>query len=142
MGYSNMRNTYYMTEYGVCTVNFAYEDGDVLCYPDIIKVGVSLADGSITTFDARGYITNHTERELAAPETTAAEAKSKLLSSLSAQSVRKAVIPTDGGAEKYCWEIVCKADDGTDIIEFFNVDTLREEDILILLKNDSGVLTV
>lgn len=77
-GYKNMESAYYMTEYGVCTVNFSYNENGGICYPDMIKVGVSLSDGTVTTFDARGYITNHTERDLAAPKKAKKEARAKL----------------------------------------------------------------
>ena len=142
LGYKDMASTYYVVEYGVCTVNFAYESDGVICYPDLIKVGVSMADGGTITFDARGYITNHVARDLPEPKTTAAQAKAKLREGLSAQRERLAVIPTDGGGEKYCREILCKAPDGTEVIEYFNADSLLEEDILILLREDNGVLTV
>ena len=141
-GYKDMSSTYYVVEYGVCTINFAYESGGVICYPDLIKVGVSMADGGVVTFDARGYITNHTARDLPEPQTTPAEAKAKLREGLSVQSERLAVIPTDGGGEKFCRELLCKAADGTEVIEYFNADSLLEEDILILLREDNGVLTV
>ncbi len=142
IGYENMETTYYMIEYGVCTINFAYKEEGVLFYPDLIKVGVSLGDGGIASFDARGYIMNHSDREPVQPKKTSEEAAKLLSEGLSVESVRRAVIPTEGGSEVYCWEFVCKAGDGTDIIEYFNSDTLREEDILILLKNENGTLTV
>ena len=142
LGYNDMSSTYYAVEYGVCTVNFAYESGGVICYPDLIKVGVSMADGSVVTFDARGYIMNHTARDLPEPQTTSAQAESKLREGLSAQKTRLAVIPTDGEGEKYCWEILCSAADGAEVLEYFNADSLLEEDILILLHEDNGVLTV
>ncbi len=141
-GYGDMTGTYYVVEYGVCTINFAYESGGVICYPDLIKVGVSMADGSVVTFDARAYITNHVARDLPEPKTTAAEARAKLREGLSALKERLAVIPTDGGGEKYCREILCKAADGTEVLEYFNADSLQEEDVLILLHEDNGVLTV
>ena len=142
LGYNDMASTYYVVEYGVCTLNFAYETDGVICYPDLIKVGVSMADGSVVTFDARAYITNHTTRELSEPRATEAQAKDKLREGLSVEKARLAVIPTDGGYEKYCWEILCKSSDGTELLEYFNADSLREEDILILLREDNGVLTV
>lgn len=141
-GYDDMASTYYVVEYGVCTVNFAYESGGVICYPDLIKVGVSMADGSVVTLDARGYITNHTRRDLQKPRSTADQAKAKLREGLSVQKARLAVIPTDGADEKYCWELHCKTSDGTEVLEYFNADSLLEEDILILLHEDNGVLTV
>lgn len=142
VGYDGMESTYYIIEYGVCTINFAYVTEDTLCYPDLIKVGVSLNDGSISSFDARGYIMNHTERKPSAAARDQKEAAAMLSRGLSVEKVRRVFIPTDGGGETECWEFICKSSDGTDVIEYFNVSTLREEDILILLKNENGTLTV
>lgn len=142
IGYKNMKSTYYMIEYGVCTINFAYEQEGVLCYPDLIKVGVSMSDGSISSFDARGYIMNHRKRDFSALSVSAEEAKKKLSKGLSVEGMRRVVIPTDGGAEKECWELLCKAEDGTQVLEYFEVSTLNETDILILLQSENGALTI
>ena len=40
-----MQATYYFTDNGVCIINFAAVQNGVLCYPDLIKVGVALDNG-------------------------------------------------------------------------------------------------
>jgi hypothetical protein len=45
--FTNMRESYYMQSSGVLLINFAYQQGDYICYSDLIKVGVALYDGSI-----------------------------------------------------------------------------------------------
>ena len=52
-----------------------------------------------------------------------------------------ALIPTDGGGEARCYEFVCEAEDGQEILVYINAVNLDEEDILILLKSDGGTLT-
>ena len=56
-GYSSMKDTYYETTDGVMTLNFAYLDPatQTICYTDLIKVEISLQDGSILGLDARGF---------------------------------------------------------------------------------------
>ena len=44
-GFRSMKESYYMTDEGVCVVNFAYSQNGVTCYPDLIKVGVALDNG-------------------------------------------------------------------------------------------------
>ena len=68
-GYSSMKDTYYETTDGVMTLNFAYLDPatQTICYTDLIKVEISLQDGSILGLDARGYLVNHHQRQLAFP---------------------------------------------------------------------------
>ena len=60
-GYDSMKDTYYETDNGVMTLNFAYYDSasQTICYTDLVKVEVSLQDGSILGLDARGYLVNH-----------------------------------------------------------------------------------
>lgn len=52
----DMKETYYFTSDGICTINFAYTQSGVTCYTDLIKVGVALDDGSIVLFDAAALL--------------------------------------------------------------------------------------
>lgn len=134
------RDSYYISDEGLCVINFAYCEGDVMCYPDLIKVGVALDTGEILLFEGRGYIMNHTQRTIPTVTTTAEQAASVLNPSLTVKSSSLAIIPTDGGDEKFCYEFVCESD--TDhVIVYVNAQTLQEEDILILLMVDGGILT-
>ena len=47
ISYKNMKETYYSESGNILTVNFAYMQGDVMCYPDLIKVGVALDNGCL-----------------------------------------------------------------------------------------------
>lgn len=140
-GYDNMKSTYYATENGVCVINFAYQDGNCLCYPDLIKVGVDLTDGKLVSFDASDYIMNHKNR--AAPEKTVSvrEAVSAVAQCLTAKSAALAVIPTDSGGERSTYEITCEDSDGKTVLVYIDAETGEEADILILLFTDGGVLT-
>lgn len=42
-----MVESYHLTENNIMTINFAYQDGGALCYPDLVKVGVALDNGEI-----------------------------------------------------------------------------------------------
>ena len=57
-----MTQTYYMTYKNICTINFAYRENGVTYYSDLIKVGVSMKDGTVVSMEAKGYLTNHTDR--------------------------------------------------------------------------------
>lgn len=140
IGNSSFTETYYYTDEGVCTINFAYKDGDYICYPDLIKVGVSLDNKEIVLYDARGYIMNHTERNLSTPTKTVDEARTKLSPALKVKSVGCAVIPSNKN-EKICYEFLCSGNNNEDILVYINCENLIEEKILILLKSDGGTLT-
>lgn len=141
LGLGEFEESYFITDEGLCVINFAYSKNGVIFYPDLVKVGVALDNGEILLFEGRGYIMNHTERAVQEPERTAEEARAILSDALTVDSQHMAVIPTDGGNEKFCYEFVCHSDTDEDVLVYINADTLEEESILILLKVDGGVLT-
>lgn len=140
-GFFDMTESYYSISDGICTINYAYKDREYICYPDLIKVSVSLADGTILSADCRGYMMNHKDRNIPAPKLPAAEAQKSVSPLLAVTDTRLAVIPTDGGAEKYAYEFHCKNTDSTEFLVYIDTETGYEDDILILLYADDGVLT-
>ncbi len=141
IGYTNMAPTYSMCENGVCIANFAFMEGEYICYPDLIKVGVSLSDGAVVSMDARDYIMNHVSRRI--PEETVAKeaAVEAAADTLRVERVSRAVIPTGGGYEKFAWELKCADAGGQDVLVYIDTSTGQEDDILILLYADGGALT-
>lgn len=142
LGIENMESTYYEEYNNVLCVNFAYKDGDTICYTDLIKVSVAMDNGEILGFDARGFIVNHYERDLAEPVISETEAQGKLSPFLKVTDSRLALIPTDSVEEKLCWEFKCGTDYDETILVYINAQTGVEEEILILLITDSGTLTI
>ncbi len=132
--------TYYYVDNGVCTISFAYVNGTVICYTDLIKIGVDLSTGAVVLYEGRGYITNHKVRTLPTPTHTTDEARAIVSPALDIKSCSLCVIPTDGGYEKQCYEFLCTGENGKEIIVYINTQNLAEEDILMLLKTDGGTL--
>ncbi len=136
----NMIDTYFYTDNGVCVINFAYLDGQTICYTDLIKVGVAMDNGEIMLLETEGYLTNHTQRAFHTPKFTAAEAMKKISSDLEVKEIAITLIPTDAGGEVRCYEFLCEGIESQDILVYINALTLEEEQIFILLKNDGGTL--
>ena len=142
IGYKNMAESYYSTKNNICTINFSYSKNGVFYYPDLIKCGVSLDDGKIVSLDAETYLVNHTKRRNFSPKISKNKAASLVSPYLTINSAKKCVIPKENGKEKQCWEFNCTSTQtGEDALVYINCDTGREEDILILLRTDSGTLT-
>lgn len=137
----NFVSTYYFTDEGVCTVNFAHKEGATLCYPDLIKVGVSVETGEVVLLEAGGYLANHYTRTISTPKYSVDDARKVLSDKLNIVAQRRVIIPTDGKNEKHCYEFDCRGIDGEELLVYVNVDNLEEEKILLLLKTDGGVLT-
>ena len=137
----NFKTSYYFADEGMCVINFAYVQGDTVCYPDLIKVGVAMDTGEIVFYEAAGYIMNHKARTLKVPENTAEKAANVISDHLKVKQIGLAVIPSGGENELYCYELLCMGEDEEEILVYVNTETLFEEQILILLKTDGGVLT-
>lgn len=137
----NFKESYYVIENNICTINFAYTDNDIIYYSDLIKVGVNMETGEITSYCATGYIMNHTERTLTEPLLTPEEAQASLSSLLTVESGKLALIPTAGKNEVLCYEFTCSNDNDT-VLVYVNADTGMEEQIYIVIQQDNGILVV
>ena len=137
---TNMVDTYYFTDNGICVINFAFLDGQTICYTDLIKVGIAMDTGEVMLVEAEGYLTNHTTRAFQIPDHTPDEAAEKISSDLEIEKVSMTLIPTDGGGEVRCYEFLCKSETNEEILVYINVQTLQEEQLYILLKTDGGTL--
>lgn len=138
-GIQNMKETYYMISDGVCMINYSYLQDGVLCYPDLIKVGVALDNGGIVRFQSTGYLMNHKSRTLKA-QLSSADAQKKVSASLTVNLSRLALIPTPGLSEVLCWEFQCTGQNNDRVLVYINAKTGYEENILILQSSDTGVL--
>ena len=132
--------TYYSINEGVCVINMAYLDGETICYTDLIKVGVAMDNGEIMLFEGSGYISNHKNRAFETPKYSADEARNVLSDKLTVNEIAVALIPTKSAGEVRCYEFTCRASDGEEILVYINTQNLEEEDVLILLKSDGGIL--
>ncbi len=139
---NDMKETYTYTDEGVCVINFAYLDNGVLCYTDLVKVGVASDTGEIMLIETKGYLTNHTERNLKPAKYSVSQAENNISELLAVESVKKCLIPTDGGKEVMCYEFLCKSKDKdkNDILVYVDTETNETENVFILQNSDAGTV--
>ena len=144
-GFPNMKETYYLKQNGVVTINYAYNqkstNGDVVVYPDLIKVKVALDNGEILGIETTGYLNSHYERNIPVAKITKEKAKENLNKSLQIESEGTPIIPTEFKTEILCWEFKGKVDD-TEFLVYINAQTGAEEDILVIKNTPNGTLTM
>ncbi len=140
-GYNNMKETYFLKNNGIITINYAYVQDDVVMYPDLIKLKIALDDGEVLGMETTGYLNNHTERDVSNISISIDEAKESLNKNLDIQSEGLAVIPTEWATEVLCYEFKGKIDD-TEYLVYINAETGEEEDILIITNTPNGTLTM
>lgn len=141
-GYEDLTPSYYINQSNILTINLAAKLGDIILYPDLIKVSVALDTCRVTGFEARGYLMNHVERDLAQPAISVEEAQSKVDGDLNILSHQLALIPTGGEHEVLCHEFKCETEDGKHYLFYINAESGREERILLLLEDETGTLVI
>lgn len=140
LGLESFQPTYYLETANMVTINYAAFQDNVILYPDLIKVKVSLDTGEISSVEASGYIYNHVDRKISV-KYTKEEAREKINKDLEVENVRLAVIPTDSKSEVLTYEFKGKVDGKTFLI-YINANTLKEENVLLLLETPGGILTI
>ena len=140
-GFENMKETYYLKQEGIVTINYAATQDDVVLYPDLIKVKVALDNGEVLGVETTGYLNNHTIRDVSNVKITGDEAKSSLNQDLQIESQGLAVIPTEWKSEILCYEFKGKVDD-KEFLVYINAENGREEDILIITDTPNGTLVM
>ena len=139
-GFSNMKETYYLKQDGIVTINYAYNQENVVMYPDLIKVKVALDNGEILGLESTGYLNNHQKRDITNVKITKEEAKKNLNKNLEITSEGMAVIPTEWKTEILCYEFKGKVDE-REFLVYINAEKGKEEDVLVITNTPNGTLT-
>ena len=136
-----MKETYYLKQDGIVTINYAYTQNNVVIYSDLIKVKVALDNGEVLGIETTGYLNNHTQRDTSKVKISKEEAKKTLNKDLQINSEGLAIIPTEYKTEILCYEFKGKVDD-KEFLVYVNAENGREEDILIITNTPNGTLTM
>ncbi|MCG8402891.1 MAG: germination protein YpeB [Firmicutes bacterium] len=141
-GYGPMKLSYHQRNDNTVTFNFAYMQDDVIIYPDLVKVTVARDNGRVVAVDTRTYLMSHHRRDLSEPQVTERQARELVSGRLQIQDRgRLALIPLDPDKELLTWEF--KGTLGEDsYLVYINAMNGREENVLRLIENQDGVLTM
>lgn len=140
-GFSDMKETYYLKQEGIVTINYAYSQNGIVMYPDLIKVKVALDNGEVLGIETTGYLNNHETRDVSKVKISKEEAKKTLNRQLQIESEGMAVIPTEWKTEILCYEFKGKVDE-REFLVYINAENGREEDILVIKDTPNGTLTM
>lgn len=102
-GFLHMEMTFWQLYGGMATLSYAYAQGGVLMYPDLIKVQVRLDTLQIVGWEARHYLSSHYERADVVPVLDQEEAQGAVSGKISISGARLCVIPL-GQKEVLAWE--------------------------------------
>jgi germination protein YpeB len=141
IGISNMKATYYINTDNMLTINYAYVQDDIVVYTDLIKVKIALDTGEIYSAECAGYIFNHTTRENISPVISEAKAKEVLNSKIEVKATNLAIIPNELNEEILTYEFKGVVEE-REYLAYINAKTGEEENILIILETEGGILTM
>ncbi|MBE5756939.1 MAG: hypothetical protein E7342_03970 [Clostridiales bacterium] len=141
LGIDNMKEVWQEKVGNILTVNYATEIDGVICYPDLIKVKISLFDGSILGYEAKTYYTNHIERDIERPKLTKKEVLSKINSLIDIYTVRLCIIPIGESGEVLSYEIMGTVE-GETYYYYINAITGKQVDLFKVVKGTEGELLV
>ena len=138
----NMKESYYIIDNGICTINYAYEKENVIYYKDLIKIGIALDTGEIVYFDSTGYLMNHTERDLPKDIITSKKAEESISKKLKIKNWTMAMVPTSGLNETFCYAFECEGENKDRVLVYINAKTGLEEQIYVVIESDNGILVM
>lgn len=139
-GYGEMELSYASRFDGILTANFAAVQNGVVLYPDLVKVQISLSDGTVVGLEAANYLMNHVPRDLALPALSQQDAIARIGGALSPVSARLCVIP-ENASEALCWEV--KAASGADtFLVYIDAATGVERRLMQVIESENGQLVM
>ncbi len=142
-GYPDLVSSYAYTAGGICYINFHATSQGVVIYPDLVQVGVAMDTGSVTYFQATGYLNNHRSGRNLAATLTLEQAAGKLAAGYQRVGEGKlCIIPSDGKYETLCYEFLCKGSTGLDYLCYINATTGQEDTVFLLVEDENGNLTI
>lgn len=138
-GVENMKPVWINLSNNLYTINFAFEQGGVIVYSDLIKVRVCAETQMVIGYEATTYYTNHTERVIDKPVLSETQAKSKVLSNISVESARLAVVPIGQTSEKLCYEFAGEYDGSTFYI-YIDAISGKQVEMFKVIESTEGKL--
>ena len=138
-GFADMQFSYYEYAEASVVINYAPLESGVLLYPDLVKVKLSMVDGTIEGLEALGYIMMHGPRTLSEPRLSPTDALSCISPNLAVRSAQLTLIPMGSYREILCYEFHASKDN-TEFLIYINADTGRMEQMFELVINEYGAL--
>lgn len=141
--FPHMEASYHIQREGVLTIHFAPVAEEVYCYPDLVKLTIALDNGKLLGYEAHGYLYQHRERTFKAPAISRETAQAAIPGGVTLLSAQKALIPTQGGTDEVLtYEFKCQTLDGRHVLIYVNTETGLQQNILLLLEDETGTLAL
>lgn len=133
VGYTGLEAVWVSINESIAYINFACVKDGIIYYPDLIKVKISLMDGSVIGLDAQNFLYNHVERNLSGEVGNVSDLEFK--EGFEPLVKRRALIPTEWNTELEVYEVAGRYD-GAFYYIYYDVKTLEEIKVMRVIKDD------
>lgn len=138
-GLSDMTSVWATENGSTAYINFCYQKGGVIIYPDMVKVTVCKERGIVSAYDSSSYYLNHKPREVDTPEISQKQAITGLSTDLSVLKTRLCVVLQGQTKEVLCYEVYGTYN-GTDYYIYVDAKTGKEVQIFRVVSTLEGDL--
>lgn len=123
----------------VYTINFAFEQDNVICYPDLVKIRVCAETGLVLGFEGSGYYINHTDRSIENATLSEEECEKYVSSNIEIETCRLALVPIGNESEILCYEFSGNYD-GAIYYAYIDAKTGRQVQLFKVVEGTEGSL--
>lgn len=139
IGLDNMETVWVNNNNSTVYVNLCYQQNDIIMYPDMIKLKISLETGKVIGYEGLNYAFNHTERDKANSVVSEEKVLSEAKVVLDDIKIRRVVIPMNVSEEIHCYELVGKLD-GEEFFIYVDIVTGYEVKVMRMIDSNQGEL--
>lgn len=139
IGMKNMKAVWVSNNESVVYVNLCYTDKEIVFYPDMVKVKVSLDTGEIMGYEALNYAFNHMDRQLSKPKISEEDIMLSVPKEMKGITCRLALIPITTLTERLTYEISGTIGDERYFI-YFDANTGDEVKCMRVIDSSQGEL--
>ncbi|MBQ8312758.1 MAG: germination protein YpeB [Clostridia bacterium] len=138
-GFGAVQPVYHQVYDGLYVVSLVPVQGDVLLYPDLLRVQVRMDTAEVVGLEAHNYWLNHVPRSLPAPTLSISAAQEHIADHAQVEDTRLCLIP-QGDEEVLCYE-VSVTHNGESYLIYIDAQSGREVELLKTITIDNGSLT-
>lgn len=139
-GFPEMESTFFQVYEGVMVIAFAAKEGDVLLYPDLVKVQLRMDTAQVVGAETKSFWQHHKQRSLPTAALSEQEARQRITPYLQVTGSRLCLIPKNEE------EILCREISGTwqgkEYRVYLNAQTGEQEDLLQIVESSAGLEAV
>ncbi len=142
IGIDNMKSIEYFEDKNTITASYVYEKDGIICYPDMVKVKISLDNGAALAFEGHNFCESHSnDIKIDKALVSLDEAKKALSPNFVLEGSQEALARSEYGSVYHAYEFSGRVE-GRPVLIYIDAKTGMERDIVIIDENDNRSLRI